>query len=121
MLAYPELLSRCPRSVDFAVLLKATRLGNRPWFEMEWPDGDWEAFVFRLNQACEAYYKPVLESSPWDRISDQIRHLFRRNQLQNPDAYADEDVVVDVNVDVDFDVDVDADVDADLDYWHLIE
>jgi len=107
MLAFPELLSRCPRSVDFAVLLKATRLGNRPWFEVEWPDGDWEAFVFRLNQACEAYYKPVLESSPWDRISDQIRHLFRRIQLRIPNAYADEDV--------------DVDADADLDYWHLIE
>ena len=111
MLAFPELLSRCPRSVNFAVLLKATRLGNRPWFEMEWPGGEWEVVVLGLNQACEAYYKSVLESSPWDRISDQIRHLFRRNQLQDPDAYADEDEDEDNDNDKDGDEGEDGDED----------
>jgi hypothetical protein len=104
MLAFPELLSRCPRSVKLAVLLNAIRLDNKLWIEMEWPDGEWEALVFGLNRACEAYYKPVLETSPWDRISYQIRHLFSRNQRRDPDAYAGKDE--DENVDVD--------------YWNLI-
>jgi hypothetical protein len=94
MLAFPELLSRCPTSVQLAILLKATRLDNNPWIEMEWPDGDWEAHVYSLNQACEAYYRPVLERSPFYRLSEQIQRLFGRNQQQDPDAYADEDEAV---------------------------
>lgn len=104
MLVFPELLSRCPTSVPLAVLLKATRLDNKPWMEMEWSDDEWEALVYRLHQACEAYYKPVLESSPFYRISYQIRRLFGGNQLQVPDAHANK------NDDV-----------VDIDYWHIIE
>ncbi|KIM35877.1 hypothetical protein M413DRAFT_428225 [Hebeloma cylindrosporum] len=108
MLAFPELLSRCPSSVELAILLKATPLNKKPWVIMEWPEketDEWEALAHRLTQACKAYYKPALKRSPLDRISGHFRHLFGRNQQQDPDAYAEEDE--DVNVDVD--------------YWYLIE
>jgi len=68
ILAFPELLSRCPPSVELAIILKSTRLADKVWFRRVRPGYDWDVLLHPLNEACEAYYKPVLEPRPLDRI-----------------------------------------------------
>jgi hypothetical protein len=104
MLAFPELLSRCPTSNELATLLKGTRLVDEHWFQKEWPHEGWEAPLYTWNQACEAYcnavptnckpvstdcesmstdQKPVLKRRGLNRISGRIKHFFNRDQQQD--------------------------------------
>ena len=87
ILAFPELLSRCPPSAELAILLKGTRLADKVWFRRVRPGYDWDILLHPLNEACKAYYKPVLELRPLsDRISFRIQNFFGRNQQQIPEV-----------------------------------
>lgn len=81
MLALPELLSRCPASVELKTPLRRIRSLDERWFQRKWPGEDWETLLYTLNQACEAYCDSV--PNILDRVSTQIKHFFDRNQRQN--------------------------------------
>jgi hypothetical protein len=82
ILAFPEILSRCPTSLELAILLKRTQLTDKAWFQTVQPGYNWQVLLYSLDEACKAYYKPVLELGPLDRISLGIKNFFGRYQQQ---------------------------------------
>jgi len=60
MRVFPEILSKCGRSIGLATFLGRSRLPERPLLHMESLVGDdWETLSRTLNKSCEAYYSSI--------------------------------------------------------------
>lgn len=76
MRAIPEILFRCGPSIELADFLERTRLPKRPSLQSSLGD-DWDTLSRTLNEACEAYYLPILEERPsHDTIFHRIKRFF---------------------------------------------
>jgi hypothetical protein len=82
ILAFPQVLPRCGLSVELAALLEGPHSAGIAWLQSNWLADDWEALLYTLKQACEAYCRSVLKRKPLGMISHQIKQFISRDDDQ---------------------------------------